>query len=173
MVSDFNICPSCGERNIKGEDLCWNCLAPLNSMDIPETAQPISENALTRSLSNLRLRRPSTITPDQAISEAVAILRSDPAGAIVVLDGEKVVGIFTERDVLHRVALREGAMDEPIATVMTHEPECVDENDIMAVVLNRMGDGGFRHLPVVRAGELIGLVTATDVARWVLLNYFD
>jgi CBS domain-containing protein len=172
MPSDFIICPSCGERNIQGEDLCWNCMAGLSAIDIPETAQPISESALTRPLSSLRLRLPATIAPTQPVSDAIALLRANPAGAIVVVDGGTITGIFTERDVLHRVAGKAN-LPEPVGTFMTPDPVVVSEDDMMAVVLNKMGDGGFRHLPIARNGDLVGMVTAKDVARWVLLNYFD
>ncbi|OAI39952.1 hypothetical protein AYO38_01265 [bacterium SCGC AG-212-C10] len=173
MPSDFIICPSCGERNIQGEDLCWNCMAGLSAIDIPETAQEISESALTRPLSSLRLRAPASIESSRLVSEAVALLRTSPSGAVVVTDRGEITGIFTERDVLQRIAGRGVAQGDAVSLYMTANPVVVSEDDMMAVVLNKMGDGGFRHLPVARKGDLVGMVTAEDVARWVLLNYFD
>jgi len=47
------------------------------------------------------------------------------------------------------------------------------DDDTMAMALNKMGDGGFRHIPIVRGGELVGMITARDVMGWVLGKYFD
>lgn len=170
---DFVICPSCGERNIRGEDLCWNCMMGLADIDVPETAQPVSESAFTRPLSNLRLRQPVIVAPSDPVRRVIEVMRQDPAGAAVIVSDGKAAGIFTERDVLMRIAGHPERLDEPVAHYMTPDPEVVDDADMMAVVLNRMGDGGFRHLPVTVNGEIGGMVTANDVARWVLLNYFD
>jgi CBS domain-containing protein len=148
-------------------------MAGLSAIDIPDTAQPVSESALTRPLSSLRLRPPASIAADRPVSEAIGLLREHASRAVVVTDRGEITGIFTERDVLRRVAGQRVPPDTAIAEVMTTDPVVVSEDDMMAVVLNKMGDGGFRHLPVVRGGDLVGMITAVDVARWVLLNYFD
>jgi CBS domain-containing protein len=167
------ICPSCGTENIEGSDSCENCTMDLRSIDVPETGQMVSESDLNVSIATVRMTRPRTVAPEQSVREAIGLMKGDPTGAIVVLDEGRVVGIFTDRDVLKKAALREGAMDEPVSSYMTPDPVMLREDDTMAHALNKMGDGGFRHIPVVRDGELVGMVTVRDVMNWVLGRYFD
>jgi CBS domain-containing protein len=167
------ICPSCGTENIEGSDSCENCTMDLRSIDVPETRQVVSESDLNVSIASVRMTRPRTVGPNQSVREAIALMKGDPTGAIVVLDESRVVGIFTDRDVLKKAALQSGSMNEPVGRYMTQDPVVLREDDTMAYALNKMGDGGFRHIPVVRDGELVGMVTARDVMNWVLGRYFD
>ncbi len=167
------ICPSCGSENMEGVDTCENCTMDLRSLDVPESTQGSSESDLTLPVSSVRLTRPRTVGPAQTIREAIAVMKDDASGAVIVLDGTSIAGIFTDRDVLARVAARDGVQDQPIARYMTPDPVVMREDDMMAVALNKMGDGGFRHLPVVREGELVGMITVRDVMNWVLGRYFD
>lgn len=167
------VCPSCGAENIPGADSCESCLTDLSALDIPGTLRVASESDLTRPISEARLSRPRSIAPSASVGEAIRLLKEDPGGAVVVVEAGAVVGIFTERDVLKSVAGNPGALERPVSGVMTHDPVVVRDDDSMAVVLNKMGDGGFRHIPLVRDGELVALVTASDVASWLLGRFFD
>lgn len=167
------VCPSCGTENIEGVDTCEHCLMDLRSIDVPESAQVVPESDLTLPVSMARMTRPRTVSPDATVRQAVEEMRADPSGAVVVMELGRVVGIFTDRDVLMRVAGIPGAMDEPVARYMTPDPVVLREDDMMATALNKMGDGGFRHIPVVREGELVGMVTVRDIMNWVLGRYFD
>lgn len=167
------ICPSCGAENIEGSDICERCTMNLSSIDTPAWSQILSESDLTTPISSVRTSRPRTVAPMQTVRDAIAEMKHDPSGAVVVTEQGKVVGIFTDRDVLKKVAAREGVLDEPVAYYMTPDPVVLREDDMMAVALNKMGDGGFRHIPVLRGGELVGMVTVRDVMSWVLGRYFD
>jgi CBS domain-containing protein len=167
------VCPSCGTENIEGVDTCEHCMMDLRSIDVPESSQVVSDSDLSLPVSSVRLSRPHTVQATQTVREAIAAMKTDPSAAVVVLDGTTVAGIFTDRDVMIRVAGQPGAMDEPIARYMTADPVVMRDDDMMAVALNKMGDGGFRHMPVMREGELIGMITVRDVMNWVLGRYFD
>ena len=167
------ICPSCGTENIEGSDTCERCMMDLRSIDVPETRQIVSESDLNVSISSVRMTRPRTVGPNNSVREAIAEMKGDPTGSIVVLEGNQVVGILTDRDILKKVALRDGALDEPVSRHMTADPVVLREDDRVAYALNKMGDGGFRHIPVVREGELVGMITVRDIMNWVLGRYFD
>lgn len=167
------VCPSCGAENIQGTDTCENCLGDLRAIDVPDTAQIASESDLTRPISSMRLAKPLTVLVNATVRDAIAVLRQDAAGAAVVVSGTSIVGIFTERDVLKKVAGKAGAQDAPVTAYMTPDPIVLRDDDMMAVALNKMGDGGFRHIPVTRDGELVAMVTAQDVMGWVLGRHFD
>ena len=176
MTTDMKnivICPSCGSENIEGSDSCENCTMNLSSIDIPETSQLLKDSDLLIPISAVRMTRPRTVAPMQTVREAIGEMKDDPTGGVVVMDAGRVVGIFTERDVLKKAAAKLAVMDEPVALYMTPDPVVLREDDTMAYALNKMGDGGFRHIPVVRAGELVGMITVRDVMNWVLGRYFD
>jgi CBS domain-containing protein len=177
--SNIVVCPACGSENIEGADTCENCMADLRSIDVPEWAQMASESDLALPISSIRVSRADSVNIGATVRDAVEIMRAGTTGAVVVVDGGNVVGIFTERDVLKKIAGEPGAMEEPgamdtsIATYMTPDPLVLRDDDMMAVALNKMGDGGFRHIPVMTGSQVTGLVTGRDVMSWVLGRYFD
>lgn len=176
MTADLRnivVCPSCGSENIEGADSCERCTMDLSGIDVPESVQVVSESDLNISISAVRMTRPKTVAPMQTVREAIAEMKGDPSGAVVVVDSGQVAGIFTDRDVLKKAAARSAILDEPVALYMTPDPVVLREDDTMAYALNKMGDGGFRHIPVVRDGELVGMITVRDIMSWVLGRYFD
>lgn len=104
---------------------------------------------------------------DQTVSEAVSILADKRIGALPVLDGEKIVGIFSERDVLH--CLQEfgaAAMDRKVADVMTADVISVDLQKSAIGALSLMTKRRIRHLPVVDNGRFIGFVSIGDLVKY-------
>ncbi|MGE0598536.1 MAG: cyclic nucleotide-binding/CBS domain-containing protein [Dehalococcoidia bacterium] len=176
MTNDLRnivICPSCGHENIEGVDTCEKCMMDLRSIDVPETAQIASETELAVAISGVRMSRPRVASSTHTVREAIAVMKGDPMGAVVIVDNGKVVGIFTDRDVLKKVGANAAALAQPVSHYMTHDPVVLREDDTMAYALNKMGDGGFRHIPVVRNGELIGMITGREIMAWMLGRYFD
>jgi CBS domain-containing protein len=107
------------------------------------------------------------------VREALAVLAKEPTGAVAVIEDGRAIGIFTERDVLKRVAQLPERLALPVTEVMTPDPVILRESDTIATALNKMGSGGFRHMPLASAEGLVGIVTARDVLNWVMANYFD
>lgn len=173
VKSNIIVCPACRAENIEGADLCQNCMADLHAIGIADVFQAPSESDLSLPLSSLRLSRARTVTPQTSVRDAITVMRDDPAGAVVVVNQGPIVGIFTDRDVLKRVAGRPEALEQPISTVMTADPVLLDESAPIAVALNKMGVGGFRHIPVTRDGALLAIVTGRDVMSWLIGRYFD
>ncbi len=172
-ASELIPCPACGEGNIAGVDRCENCLQPLRSIDVPETDQAISESAFSEPLASLRLSRPPALARTASVREAVSLLSGDPAGAVLVLDGNQLSGILTERDVLKKVAGRAGALDAPLAEYMTTDPVVVHDSETVAVALHKMAAGGFRHVPLATASGEYRVVTASDALRWIVERFID
>jgi len=167
------VCPSCGAENIEGVDTCENCLADLRSVDVPVTAQIASESDLNRPVGSIRLSKAKSVPSSATVREAVAAMQGEASGAVVVTLGGRVAGIFTERDVLKKIAGEPSRLDDLVTAHMTPDPVVLREDDAMAAALNKMGDGGFRHIPIVRDGELVAMVTGRDVWAWILGRYFD
>ncbi len=105
-----------------------------------------------------------TAAPDERLQDAAARMVARRVGAILVLEGERLAGILTERDVLRAVG---GGLD-PDAVVsqwMTRGPETIEPSATADEALALMHQGGFRHLPVVEGERLAGIVSVRDVLR--------
>ncbi len=108
-----------------------------------------------------------TISPGEKVSDAVALLHQRRVGALVVLDdNDKVVGIFSERDVVRAVAA-DGAegLSSPVQKVMTRDVIFANQSETVDSLLSRMTDRRIRHLPVCEDGRLIGLVSIGDLVK--------
>ena len=87
-------------------------------------------------------------------------------GAALVFEGERLVGIFTERDVLRAVA--SDGLDGTVADWMTHHPETIEASDSTGHAAAMMIHGGFRHLPVAEGEHVVGIISIRDLMRVVL-----
>lgn len=107
-----------------------------------------------------------TVSPAESIQSAAEQLLERRVGAVVVLDGEAVAGILSERDVVQVVA-REGpsALQNPVSCCMTREVHTAAPNESVDALLARMTDRRVRHLPVVRDGRLCGIVSIGDLVK--------
>jgi CBS domain-containing protein len=103
------------------------------------------------------------VAPTTTIVEAAARMHERRVGAVVVVDGGRLVGILTERDVLAAVAT--GRLDVPVADAMSHGPETVGPDESAGQAAALMIHGGFRHLPVVEGGDVIGMISIRDLVR--------
>lgn len=100
------------------------------------------------------------------VTTAAAIMDAARVGAALVMEGEALQGIFTERDVL-RALKRDphGVLDSPVGDWMTNDPMTVAADAPVMDALRLMLRGGFRHLPVVDDERLVGIVSLRDLAR--------
>jgi len=110
-----------------------------------------------------------SVGPDTPVVECVRKMSAEKIGALIVLDGGQLKGIFTERDALNKVlATARDPASTRVAEVMTQDPYCISPNtsvgDAMALITRRR----FRHLPVVQDGRLLAVVTSGDLTRWLV-----
>ena len=108
-----------------------------------------------------------TVDPTAALRDAARAMHGRGVGAVLVLDAGRLVGILTERDMLRAVATGHEP-DESVAEWMTHHPETIESTDTTEHAGVLMIHGGFRHLPVVDGGELVGILSLRDLMRVVL-----
>jgi CBS domain-containing protein len=112
-------------------------------------------------------RRLLTVEPTMPLNEAAQEMHEHGVGAVLVLTGEKISGILTERDVLRAVATGE-VEGTHVAAWMTRDPETVEPDDTTALAASVMIHGGFRHLPVCDGGKPVGIVSIRDLMRVVV-----
>jgi phosphoserine phosphatase RsbU/P len=106
------------------------------------------------------------VEPTDLVTTAAAIMDAARVGAALVMDHDVLKGIFTERDVL-RALRREPvvALESPVSTWMTPDPMTVGPETRVVDALRKMLKGGFRHLPVLADGHVVGVVSLRDLAR--------
>lgn len=112
----------------------------------------------------IRDQRPVALPPDATVHEAARQMRDRRVGAVLVVDkGRKLLGIFTGRDAVCRMLAEPcDAKTTTLETVMTRQPDCVDPAITAIEALRRMQDGGYRHLPIVDKGKVVGIVSRGD-----------
>ena len=111
-----------------------------------------------------------SISPDDTLTTAVAMLRDKRVGALIVTDADgALAGILSERDIVRKLAETPGqTLPQKVSENMTHKVETCTPDETLVTVLRRMNEGRFRHLPVVENGNLCGMVTVGDVVGYRL-----
>ena len=104
-----------------------------------------------------------TAPPHTTVSDAARLMATRNAGAVLVVQGERLVGIFTERDVVFRVIARDlDPAATPLEAVMTPSPRTLEPNRTYGHALLLMQENGFRRVPVVQEGRLLGIVSSRN-----------
>jgi CBS domain-containing protein len=112
-----------------------------------------------------------TVTPDTTVIDAVRKMNAERIGAVLVMNDDHLVGIFTERDVLCRVVDEErDAAATRVAEVMTASPVVVKSEATVSEAMAIVSEKRCRHLPVVEDNKLVGLVSSGDLTKWVTRN---
>jgi len=117
----------------------------------------------TRNMAEMvRHQNPLTMTSGATVQEACAAMHKRRIGAVLVTEGDKLLGIFTGRDAVHALAVGLDPARTLVGQVMTAEPCCLGPHHHAHDALRLMEDGGFRHLPIVEDGRLFGIVSRYD-----------
>jgi CBS domain-containing protein len=108
-----------------------------------------------------------TVSPDETMAAAAALLHTRRVGAMVVVeDQDKVVGILSERDVVKAIAeMGPAGLTQPVSQWMTRDVLFAQPDEPVHVLLERMTDRRVRHLPVVVTGRLAGIVSIGDLVK--------
>jgi CBS domain-containing protein len=106
-----------------------------------------------------------SVTPSATVGEAVALMAQHVVGSVLVMEGTHLAGIFTERDTVRAISHSHDAPAHEVSSWMTADPIVVAPDVDVDVALKIMLDKGFRHLPVVVAGDIVGMVSIRDLAR--------
>jgi CBS domain-containing protein len=108
-----------------------------------------------------------TVEPGMQLEEVTRRMVAKDVGAVLVFDADRLAGILTERDVMRAVA--DGiSRDTLVSDRMTANPETLDAGDTTDHAAMLMIHGGFRHLPVVEEGKVVGMLSIRDLMRIVL-----
>jgi len=117
-------------------------------------------------VSEVMTRDVQTVRPDQPVQEAASFMLSANAGSIPVTDGDRLIGMITDRDIAVRGVAKGYGPDTPVRELMTDEIICARDDDDVEDIASRMSDAQVRRLPVIDRDErLCGIVSLGDLSR--------
>ena len=166
-------CPVCRHDNIEGVDSCANCDADLANSTQPAGGE-IESKLLTDVLQQLKPSSPITVSPQATVADAIKIMADKGVGCVMVAEGDKLLGVFTERDVLRKVAHRWAEVwKNPVSEFMTADPESLTGDAPIGFAVNLMAVGGYRHVPIIENDKLTGIISVRDVMSYMSKWYPD
>jgi CBS domain-containing protein len=163
------LCPHCGAENFEGSDLCDQCQHSLMDLSLRPLATEVERGLLRDRIETLQPNAPLTVSPDTTVGEVLRMMIDRRVGCIMIVEGDRLLGIFSERDALMRVNVDAAKFAaRPVSDVMTVNPATLRARDKIAYALNRMNVGGFRHLPILdNDDKLVGVISIRDILRYL------
>jgi signal-transduction protein with cAMP-binding, CBS, and nucleotidyltransferase domain len=164
------ICPTCGHDNLPGVEFCSHCQQDLTPLDRPRADNRVERHLMEEPAHRLKCDPPPTIRASATLGEAIHEMLEHNVGALLVVDDQgALLGIFTERDLLKRVAgIHDPFAHLPVSQFMTRRPETVAANETLNYVLHKMDGGGYRHVPVVDGDRPVCVISVRDMLRHLM-----
>ncbi len=164
------ICPHCGYDNYAGEEVCERCLHDLTQIDTtPRPKNQVHRSIIEDPVARLNPPEHTTVSLNDSVESVAETMKKRRAGCVIVEDNHRPVGVFTERDLLMKVAGK--PIDRArtnIRTLMTAPVETVKASDTIAYVLNKMSIGGYRHLPIADdTGRVTGVISVRNILEYL------
>lgn len=132
----------------------------------------LARNLKIDSVSRLQPTAPWQVRPDQTVAQTVELMREQRVGCVLVASGNKLVGIFTERDLMGRVLAEGKPLTQPVSDFMTPNPVTVHPKDPISAAVRRMNEGGYRHLPVVDGtGRPVGVLSVKRIVHYLVEHF--
>ena len=131
----------------------------------------LARNLKIESVSRLRPTPAWFVNGDDSVTTAINLMREKKVGCVLVCVEGRIVGIFTERDLMRRVLAAGKTLGTAIVDCMTPNPVTVDPKDSIGVAIKRMIDGGYRHLPVVHEGKPLGILSVKRIVHYLVEHF--
>ena len=118
---------------------------------------------------NQKGREIFAVSPDATVFDAISMLADNNVGALLVMDGEKLVGMVSERDYTRKVVLRgKRSRETSVAEIMSTDLKVVHPSEAVQDCLRLMTDKRIRHLPVLDGDKVVGVISIGDLVKWVI-----
>lgn len=165
------ICPSCGHDNLEGMDRCENCMKPLLDLDVPraEATGGLVRSVMEDNLGRLEREESLTVSPEASALQVAGWMKKAQTGCALVLDETgRLVGIFTEHDVLCKLVDKQASSGSvSVGELMSRNPESLHETDSVASALNKMSIGRYRHVPVKESDGSYSVTSIKSVLKYI------
>jgi CBS domain-containing protein len=137
-------------------------------LDVPQPKSGLQERLMEDSISVLKPANAIALSLDSSVADAVEAMKQHQVGCLLVLDGARLTGIFSERDFLLKVAMfRQPLSETPLRDVMTPKPVVLSPDHSIRFALHEMSVGGFRHIPLVKDDRPVGIISVRDVISYL------
>jgi CBS domain-containing protein len=132
----------------------------------------LARNLKIESVARLQPTAPRQVDAHCTVADTVEMMRREQVGCLLVVQDAKLIGLFTERDLLSRVLAPGKSLDLPIRDVMTPDPVTVEPKDSIRTAVKRMQSGSYRHLPVVDdANRPVGILSAKRIVHYLVEHF--
>lgn len=161
-------CPACGFINLPGSDECGSCQSSLT--EIPALVAPkkgMERRILEGTVADLSPQRAKSVPPQDSLMMAVEVMRRDKVGCVLVIDGGKLQGVLSERELLLKTSEATDLARTMVREVMRSNPTCLREDDRVADAFHRMALSGHRHVAVQMSAGGYGVISARDLLRYL------
>lgn len=167
------ICPLCSHDNISGVDICEECGQSLSEA-YQDWSSEEYRGIFTEPLSALNRQEMVCVSPTTSLAEVVSLLKERHVGCVLVTnEGGQLIGIFTERDLLYRVAGLISDLEQiAVESLMTPKPTALKADAAVQHALHLMSIHGFRHVPLLDDDDRpVGLVSFRYIVRFIEENF--
>jgi CBS domain-containing protein len=131
----------------------------------------LARNLKGETVARLYPTQPWLVQAVQPVADAVKLMRDKKVGCVLVCEQRRIVGIFTERDLLRRVLAEGKPLDVAIQECMTPDPITVHPKDPISCAIKRMQKGGYRHLPVVIDERPVGILSVKRIVHYLVEHF--
>jgi CBS domain-containing protein len=132
----------------------------------------LAKNLKIDSVSRLGPSPPRQVHPTHTVAEAVALMRREKCGCVLVCEGDRLLGIFTERDLMRRVLAAGKPLSLAVQECMTPDPVVVSPRAPISMAVRLMEEGGYRHLPVVNeTGKPVGVLSVKQIVHYLAEHF--
>ncbi|MBX7057492.1 MAG: CBS domain-containing protein [Leptospirales bacterium] len=109
------------------------------------------------------------MAPDATVYDAICLLADRGIGSVLVMDGERLVGIVSERDCVRKISRQDkNAHDVPVSQIMAANPVTASPEDTVWQAMNVMNEKRFRHLPVLEGERVVGMISIGDLVKTIM-----
>jgi CBS domain-containing protein len=146
---------------------------PLQNYDPKIYSDPLEKALAEETVGAIQSTPVAMVTPETPVHAALQTLARLKVSCLLIEDQSKLVGVFSDRDVLERVALEyDQVKDRPVRELMTANPVVVYESDSAAAALSIMAVSGFRHVPVTKVdGTIVGIISPQRVTEFLRKHF--
>jgi CBS domain-containing protein len=142
--------------------------------DVPKTPDDKTDGlrrARHDSISRMETDDYVCLQPSTPLAEAIARMKEDEGGCAIICEERRVVGIFTERDLLNKIIGEQVDMSSPVSRWMTPVVETMTPDGTIGDAVRVMNEKGYRNIPVIKDGQLVGSISVFDVITYLAESY--